>query len=97
MLFILKRLATSAFKPESGVFMAIGWGPNLEMLKIQVETTTEGFIKTDHKLMSSFPGLFAAGDVRDTDIRQVITACADGARAATYAAEFLESKRSTPK
>jgi len=76
-----------------GVFMAIGWGPNLDMLDISVETTQEGFIKTDNKLMTSFPGLFAAGDVRDTDIRQVITACADGARAATYAFEYLEGMK----
>jgi len=80
--------------PVNGVFMAIGWGPNLEMLDISVETTSEGFVKTDKKLMSSFPGLFAAGDVRDTDIRQVVTACADGARAATYALEFLEKMKS---
>ena len=77
----------------NGVFMAIGWGPNLDMLDISVETTQEGFIKTDNKLMTSFPGLFAAGDVRDTDIRQVITACADGARAATYAFEYLEGMK----
>ena len=80
--------------PVNGVFMAIGWGPNLDMLDISVETTPEGFIKTDKKLMSSCPGLFAAGDVRDTDIRQVVTACADGARAATYALEFLEKTKS---
>lgn len=76
-----------------GVFMAVGWGPNLDMLQISVETTSEGYIKTNEKLMTSFSGLFAAGDIRDTDIRQVVTACADGARAATYAFEFLESKR----
>jgi thioredoxin reductase (NADPH) len=40
--------------------------------------------------MTSFPGLFAAGDVRETDMWQVLTACADGARAAKYAAEFIE-------
>ena len=73
-----------------GVFMAIGWGPKLEMLQIPAETTPEGYLITNEKLMTSFPGLFAAGDVRDTDIRQVITACADGARAATYALEYLE-------
>ena len=78
--------------PVNGVFMAIGWGPNLDMLDISVETTQEGFIKTDNKLMTSFPGLFAAGDVRDTDIRQVITACADGARASTYVFEYLEGR-----
>ena len=73
-----------------GVFVAIGWNPNVQMLDIQVDTTEEGYIKTNEKLMTSFPGLFAAGDIRDTDIRQVITACADGARAATYALEYLE-------
>jgi len=80
--------------PVDGVFMAVGWGPNLEMLDIPVEKTPEGYIKTSEKLMSSFPGLFAAGDVRDTDIRQVITACTDGARAATYVLEYLEGLQS---
>jgi len=76
--------------PIDGAFTAFGWRPNIDMLKISVETTSEGYIKTDEKLMTSFPGLFAAGDVRDTDMWQVITACADGARAAKYASEFLE-------
>ena len=42
--------------------------------------------------MTSCPGLFAAGDVRNTDMYQVLSACADGARAAKYCAEFLEEK-----
>lgn len=74
-----------------GVFLSIGWNPHIEMLKIQVEKTPEEYIKTNEKLMSSCPGLFAAGDVRDGDIRQVLTACADGARAATRAAEYLNA------
>ena len=41
--------------------------------------------------MTSCPGLFAAGDVRDSDMYQVLTACADGARAAKYCAEYLEA------
>jgi thioredoxin reductase (NADPH) len=73
-----------------GVFLAIGWTPNTDLLDMEVETTSEGYIKTNEKLMSSVPGLFAAGDVRDKNVRQVLTACADGARAATYAAEYLE-------
>jgi thioredoxin reductase (NADPH) len=75
--------------PVNGVFLAIGWGADLGVIQLPVETTSEGFLKTDDKLMTSVPGLFAAGDVRDTDIRQIVTACADGARAATYAAEFI--------
>jgi thioredoxin reductase (NADPH) len=60
---------------------------------MQVDTTPEGYLKTNEKLMTSFPGLFAAGDVRDTDMWQVLTACADGARAARFAAEFIEKNK----
>ena len=73
-----------------GIFLAIGWRPTTKMLDLQVEKTTEGYLKADEKLMTSFPGLFAAGDVRETDMWQVLTACADGARAAKYASEFIE-------
>ena len=75
--------------PVDGVFLAIGWGADLRVIQLPVETTTEGFLKTDDKLMTSLPGLFAAGDIRDTDMRQIVTAVADGARAGTYAHEFI--------
>ncbi|UCF92385.1 MAG: FAD-dependent oxidoreductase [Desulfobacterales bacterium] len=78
-----------------GVFLAIGWQPNTQMLNFEVAMTAEGYLRTDTRLMTSVPGLFAAGDVRDTDLRQVLTACADGARAAQYAAEFLA--KTTPR
>ena len=73
-----------------GAFMAFGWKPKTDMLAIEVDKTKEGYLKTDDNLMTSLTGLFAAGDVRDTDLFQVITSCADGARAAMYAMEFLE-------
>ena len=73
-----------------GIFLAIGWRPNVKILNLEVQKTSEGYLRTDKKLMTSFPGLFAAGDVRDTDMWQVLTACADGARVAKYAAEYLE-------
>jgi thioredoxin reductase (NADPH) len=77
-----------------GLFLAIGWRPNSSVLNMEVQKTPEGYIKTNAKLMTSVPGLFAAGDVRDTDMWQVLTACADGARAAKNAAEYL--KKTTP-
>ena len=76
--------------PVDGIFLAIGWRPNTSALSLDIQKTTEGYLKTDDKLMTSVPGLFAAGDVRDTDMWQVLTACADGARVAKYAAEYLE-------
>ena len=73
-----------------GIFLAIGWRPNISALKLDVRKTEEDYLETNEKLMTSVPGLFAAGDVRDTDMWQVLTACADGARVAKYAAEYLE-------
>jgi thioredoxin reductase (NADPH) len=73
-----------------GIFLAIGWRPNISALKLEVQKTAEGYLETNEKLMTSVSGLFAAGDVRNTDMWQVLTACADGARAAKYAAEYLE-------
>jgi thioredoxin reductase len=75
-----------------GIFLAVGWRTNTKMLHVPVDLTAEGYLKTDDKFMTSCPGLFAAGDVRETDMWQVLTACADGARAAKYCAEFMESR-----
>jgi thioredoxin reductase (NADPH) len=51
-----------------------------------------GFIITEQDMSTSLPGLFAAGDVRSSPFRQVVTAASDGAIAAHSAAEYLESK-----
>jgi thioredoxin reductase (NADPH) len=75
--------------PVEGVFQAIGWEPNTAFLDLTLDKTAEGYLKTDHRLMTSVPGLFAAGDIRDTDMWQVLTACADGARAAKHAVDYL--------
>jgi thioredoxin reductase (NADPH) len=76
----------------NGVFLAVGWRPNTKILHVNVEKTADGYLKTDNKLMTSRSGLFAAGDVRESDMYQVLNACADGARAAKYCAEFLEER-----
>jgi thioredoxin reductase (NADPH) len=75
-----------------GVFQAIGWEPNTAFIDLAIDKTDEGYLKTDERLMTSVPGLFAAGDVRDTDIWQVLTACADGARAAKNAGDYLAGR-----
>lgn len=48
-----------------------------------------GYIRTDEKMASSVPGVFAAGDVRVTPLRQVVTACADGAIAAMQCENYI--------
>jgi thioredoxin reductase (NADPH) len=75
-----------------GIFLVVGWQTNTKLLQFPLDQTPDGYLKTDNKLMTSCPGLFAAGDVRDSDMYQVLTACADGARAAKYCADFLDEK-----
>ena len=73
----------------SGLFMAVGILPRTELVKGQVALDEGGFIVTDRNMQTSVPGVFAAGDIRDTPLRQVVTACADGAIAATKAIEYI--------
>ena len=75
--------------PVDGVFLSIGWTPGTQMLKIEADTNAEGYLLTDESLMSSVPGLFAAGDVREKSLYQVLTACSDGAIAAKSVSEYL--------
>lgn len=74
-----------------GVFEYIGWKPNSELVKDLVELDEKNFIITNFKMETSLPGIFAVGDVRNTPLRQVITAVADGAIATIYVDRFLYS------
>lgn len=77
----------------NGVFIFIGTLPNAAFLSGAVETVDGGWIVTDENMKTSTPGIFAAGDVRDTALRQVVTAAGDGARAAMSAyAHIMEHK-----
>ena len=75
--------------PVNGVFIFIGTLPNAAFLGDAARTTENGWIITDENMKTSTPGIFAAGDVRDTALRQVVTAAGDGARAAMSAYAYL--------
>ena len=72
-----------------GIFIYIGSTPNSSMVKDLVELDENGFIITDNCMKTSVPGLFAAGDVRNTSFRQLATAIGDGAIAANSAERYL--------
>ena len=74
-----------------GVFEAIGLLPDNEIFKDLVELDENGYIITDREMKTKTAGLFAAGDTTQKHLRQIITACADGAVAATSAHEYLNS------
>ncbi len=75
-----------------GVFVAIGIIPRSDFVKGTVELTKSSQIITDCDLNTSLEGVFAAGDVRNSKLRQVITAAADGALAASMAMHYISKK-----
>lgn len=72
----------------NGAFVAVGTDPQTKLFEGQLQLEN-GCIKTDLHMRTEIPGVFAAGDVRFEAFRQVITAAADGAYAATSAAEYI--------
>ncbi len=70
-----------------GLFVAIGLKPNISLIDGKVQQTKDGYILTDEKMQTNIPGVYAAGDIRQKFLRQVITAAADGATA-SYSAEL---------
>jgi len=77
-------------KPIQGVFIYIGQIPNTDFINNQLKLDDTGFIITNEKMETSKEGIYAAGDVRQTNLRQVITAAADGAIAASEIVKKLQ-------
>ena len=90
---LVKNVKTGLVTPleVAGVFMFVGTLPHVDFLGGLLEQRPEGWLVTDRHLATSVPGIFAAGDVRDTPLRQVVTAAADGALAAMSAYHYLEA------
>lgn len=76
----------------NGVFVFVGLTPITEVFQGKIELDGRGYIPTDADMRTNVPGVFAAGDVRVKSLRQVITAAADGAIAATIAEEYINEK-----
>ena len=78
------------FIKASGAIIAIGVTPDSEIAKsIGIETCQKGFIKTDEYMSTNIKGIYAAGDIRTTPLRQIVTAAADGAVAATSLINYV--------
>ncbi len=75
------------------LFVAIGQVPNNDLVKNLVQLDKAGYIVADENLATQTPGLFVAGDCRQKKVRQLTTACSDGAIAATSACNYLMTKK----
>lgn len=75
--------------PCAGVFVAVGYLPNTELYRGQVELDEAGYVLANETTQTNLPGVFAVGDLRKKPLRQVVTAASDGAVAAHFIEEYL--------
>ncbi len=75
-----------------GIFVAVGTTPRSALAAGALARDSTGYIEKDAHMRTAIPGVYAAGDVRVTPLRQVVTAAADGAVAAMAAVEYLMHK-----
>ena len=73
----------------NGVFVAVGTEPNTETVPEDVKLDERGYIIADETCKTNIPGVFAAGDARTKQLRQIITAASDGANAITSVEHYL--------
>lgn len=78
----------------AGVFVYVGWDPKTEFLKGQIDLDKWGYVIAGEDTKTSAPGVFAAGDVREKELRQITTAVGDGAVAAFVAERYIEEQKS---
>ncbi|MBN1333464.1 MAG: thioredoxin-disulfide reductase [Synergistales bacterium] len=91
---VLKNVKTGEISdlPVSGVFMFVGQAPHDEFCKGLLGCTKGGWIQTNEDMETSIEGIYAAGDIRDKNLRQVVTASADGAIAAMSASSYINEQ-----
>ena len=78
--------------PLHGVFIFVGTNPQTSFIAPGLDKNEQGFIITDQGLHTSLPGVFAAGDCRQSYLKQVVTAAGEGALATHMAQKYLELK-----
>lgn len=87
-----KKTQEESFIETDGVFIAVGIVPGTERFKDLVKLDEAGYIVAGEDGITSEPGIFAAGDIRTKNLRQVVTAVADGANAVASVQRYLLDK-----
>lgn len=87
----VKQVKTGEEKelPVNGIFIAVGIHPDTEICRDLVACEDSGYILAGEDTHTDVPGIFAAGDIRKKPLRQIITAVADGANAASAAGSLI--------
>jgi thioredoxin reductase (NADPH) len=88
------RTGEKSSLPAAGSFIFIGFRPNTGLVQQHVAHDPSGYLITDDRMMTSLPGLFAAGDVRSQLTRQITTAVGDATTAAIAVEKYLADRKS---
>ena len=75
----------------SGVFVAVGSTPATDFLKVEGLAMQKGYIVVDDRAQTNIKGLYAAGDVTNGPLKQIVTACGDGAKAGLFASAYIKT------
>ena len=90
----VRNLQTGAISEieVDGIFNYTGHRPNIDFVKVDIETNEKGYILTDTHMRTNIPGIFAAGDVRAGTYRQAVIAAGEGAIAALTADNYIRAE-----
>ncbi len=85
----LKTGAETDFRTD-GLFVFVGHDPNSKLVRGLIDMNDHGYVLTQESLQTSVPGIFAAGEIRQGAVKQLVTACGEGCEAALSAQAYLE-------
>jgi len=93
----VKNIKTGKEKDLSceGVFIFVGYDPNTDFVRDLLKLDKDGYILTDSNMKTKEQGIFACGDCRQKLLRQIVTACGDGATAAFSTQQYVEDLKGT--
>ncbi|MCB5255546.1 MAG: thioredoxin-disulfide reductase [Candidatus Cloacimonadaceae bacterium] len=84
-----RKTEKTSMLPVDGFFIYIGILPSNQLVESRIDLDSAGFVLTDEYMHTNVPGIYAAGDIRYTPLRQVVTATSDGAIAAWSAEKWI--------
>ncbi len=88
---ITERNAEAQNGGTFGVFVFTGYNPATALYQDKLNISEQGYLITDEDMKTNIPGVYAAGDIREKTLRQVVTAAADGAIAAVQAEKYIDA------
>lgn len=82
---VLNKATNQQFNlPVAGLFVSLGRLPDLSWVEVDIKTNKKGYVLVDKNCQTSLKGIFACGDIITRELKQIVTACSDGAIAASY-------------